>query len=338
MLFLLKTIYNIITGLNLIFEIKLIIYYFFFFRVNENSFLPFMTSSCPGWICYAEKTHGNFILPYISQVKSPQQIMGTLVKNHFAKKVDKSPGNIYLMSIMPCFDKKLEASREDFFNDIYKSRDVDLVITTLEIEAIFQEKSIDFQSLPHSKLDEELSLINGDGHLLGLAGSSSGGYLEHVYKNTANVLYNQNHDIKQPLQYKTLRNKDFQETVLTVNGEEKLRFAFAFGFRNIQNIVQKIKRDKCKYHFIEIMACPSGCVNGGGQIRDDTKETAKGLLADTEKLYQSVPVIDPRMETRIYELHNILIDSPFINNKQNQSLRTAYHEVEKKVTALNIKW
>lgn len=303
--------------------------------MDTNGSLPFLTSSCPGWICYAEKTHGNFILPYISQVKSPQQIMGTLVKDYFAKNVGKSPDDVYLMSIMPCFDKKLEASREDFFNDIYKSRDVDLVITSLEIEAIFQEKCIDFESLSHSKLDKELSLIDKDGHLLGLAGSSSGGYLEHIYKHTANVLYNQDHDMDQPLQYKTLRNKDFQETVLTVNGEEKLRFAFAFGFRNIQNIVQKIKRNKCNYHFIEIMACPSGCTNGGGQIRTDTKETAKGLLADTETLYHSLPSIDPTKETRICELHTKLVDS---DDKKKSSLYTTYHEVEKNVTALNIKW
>ena len=307
------------------------------FRLNTGS-LPMMTSSCPGWICYAEKTHGDFILPYISQVKSPQQIMGSLVKNHLSQVVDTSPDRIYHMSVMPCFDKKLEASREDFFNDIYKSRDVDLVITSLEIEAILEEKGVDFQSLAYSPLDKELSLIDKEGHLLGHAGSSSGGYLEHVYKYTASVLFNQNYDLIQPVEYKMLRNKDFQEVILMVHGEEKLRFAFAFGFRNIQNIVQKIKRKKCNYHFVEIMACPSGCVNGGGQIRTDTKEGAKDLIAKTETLYHSLPVIDPRKEKQIYEFHKKLLDSPSSEDKLNSYFQTIYHEVKKNVTALNIKW
>ena len=99
-----------------------------------------LTSACPGWICYAEKTHGNFILPYISKVKSPQTVMGTLVKNKMSQKYGVTPDRIYHMTVMPCFDKKLEASREDFYNDVYKSRDVDLVITSLEIEGMLQEK------------------------------------------------------------------------------------------------------------------------------------------------------------------------------------------------------
>ena len=83
-----------------------------------------------GWICYAEKTHGTFILPYISSTKSPQQIMGSYVKDHFAKLHSKTADQVYHVCVMPCFDKKLEASREDFYNDIYQTRDVDCVITS----------------------------------------------------------------------------------------------------------------------------------------------------------------------------------------------------------------
>lgn len=90
--------------------------------------LPMLTSSCPGWICYAEKTHGNFILPYISTVKSPQQIIGTFVKDHIANKI-AHPRSVYHIAVMPCYDKKLEASRPDFFNHQTNSRDIDCVIT-----------------------------------------------------------------------------------------------------------------------------------------------------------------------------------------------------------------
>lgn len=93
--------------------------------------LPILTSSCPGWICYAEKTHGTFILPYISTVKSPQQVMGSLVKDYVCKQIlDITPDNIYHVCVMPCYDKKLESSRKDFFNEFHQSKDVDCVLST----------------------------------------------------------------------------------------------------------------------------------------------------------------------------------------------------------------
>lgn len=96
---------------------------------NSNKIIPMLASSCPGWICYAEKTHGNFILPYISNTKSPQQIMGSLIKNHFSNIKDISPEKIYHVTLMPCYDKKLEASRDEFYNKLKETRDVDCVIT-----------------------------------------------------------------------------------------------------------------------------------------------------------------------------------------------------------------
>lgn len=305
------------------------------FKENDKRF-PLLTSSCPGWICYAEKTHGQFILPYISKVKSPQQIMGSLVKNYFAKRLGISPSRVYHMTIMPCYDKKLEASREDFYNDIYKSRDVDLVITSLEVEGILVEKSIDFKSLSPQSIDVELSFVDEQRRLLTHPGSSSGGYLEQVFRYASNVLFGWEIRPDTPLQYKVLRNKDFQEVTLLVNGEEKLKFAFAFGFRNIQNIVQKIKRKKCAYHFVEIMACPSGCANGGGQIRAETRDEAKELLERTEALYHSPQTVTPRVyeQNRKFrdQLHEVLPDI------EKDFFFTEYHEVKKNVTALNIKW
>jgi iron only hydrogenase large subunit-like protein len=107
------------------------------YRQNERSGgnstsarLPILSSACPGWICYAEKTHGSFILPYISTVKSPQQVMGTLIKEYICKKLDTTPDKIYHLTVMPCYDKKLEASRKDFYNELYDTRDVDCVLST----------------------------------------------------------------------------------------------------------------------------------------------------------------------------------------------------------------
>lgn len=100
---------------------------------NIKTQIPMLSSSCPGWICYAEKTHGNFILPYISKTKSPQQIMGSIVKYYLAENKNISTEDIYHVTLMPCYDKKLEASRQDFYNELIEARDVDCVITASKL-------------------------------------------------------------------------------------------------------------------------------------------------------------------------------------------------------------
>lgn len=115
--------------------------------------LPVLASACPGWICYAEKTHGSFILPYISAVRSPQQIMGALVKDYLAKRVlDTTPDAIFHVCVMPCYDKKLEASRKDFFNEFHQSKDVDCVLSTIEIEQLLEKEHIDLMSISDGNL------------------------------------------------------------------------------------------------------------------------------------------------------------------------------------------
>lgn len=123
----------------------------------EAGSLPMLASSCPGWVCFAEKKHGSYILPYISSTKSPQQISGSLVKtilpkilqaqsgDHAAPQVE--PAKILHVSVMPCYDKKLEASREDFYSDLLQSHDVDLVLTTTEVEQLLQRYSVNFPTL-----------------------------------------------------------------------------------------------------------------------------------------------------------------------------------------------
>ena len=113
--------------------------------------LPLLTSSCPGWICYAEKTHGELILPHLSAVKSPQQVTATLVKETAAKLLDKSPDKCYHVAIMPCYDKKLEASRQDFYNSEYSVRDVDLVLAANEVQTMLEDAKINLKDLLNSE-------------------------------------------------------------------------------------------------------------------------------------------------------------------------------------------
>lgn len=106
-----------------------------------------LTSSCPGWICYAEKTHGDLIIPHLSTTKSPQQVTGTLVKDTAAKLFNKTADKCYHVAIMPCYDKKLEASRQDFIDAEFEARDVDLVLTASEVQVMLEEEELTLQDV-----------------------------------------------------------------------------------------------------------------------------------------------------------------------------------------------
>jgi iron only hydrogenase large subunit-like protein len=112
-------------------------------RLRQSDRTTVLASSCPGWVCYAEKTHPA-VLPMLDRTKSPQQVMGSIVKNYFATKMGLTPDQVYHVSVMPCYDKKLEASRQDFYDDVYNTRDVDLVLSTIEVEKLIKGAPFDF--------------------------------------------------------------------------------------------------------------------------------------------------------------------------------------------------
>ncbi|KAJ2925113.1 hypothetical protein H1R20_g11973, partial [Candolleomyces eurysporus] len=259
--------------------------------------LPMLASACPGWICYAEKAHSE-MLPFISRTKSPQQVMGTLVKEWLGKRRGRSPDKVYHVSVMPCYDKKLEASRKDFYNEIYSTRDVDCVITTGELETMMREKGWDLSQPVRGELDDldpPSSLAADDNRipeLLQHPGSSSGSYLmsiiEHLQRTSTLPL---------TLTSKIMRNADYEEFTLTEESSGKIVFkgAKCYGFRNLQNVVRKVGKERGvrvgsgaagkmggravagaasrrlkktggdsdagkerQYDYVEVMACPSG--------------------------------------------------------------------------------
>ncbi|XP_066498313.1 cytosolic Fe-S cluster assembly factor narfl isoform X1 [Hoplias malabaricus] len=302
-------------------------------KEEDKKALPMLASACPGWICYAEKTHGDFILPYISSTRSPQQIMGSLVKDFFARQQGLDPQKIYHVTVMPCYDKKLEASRPDFYLSEFETREVDCVITSGEVLKMLEEEGVSLSDLDPAPLDTMFSNVCGD-ELLCHAGSGSGGYLHHVYTHAARQLFG----VKiEDITYKTLKNKDFQEVTLEKDGVVLLRFAATNGFRNIQNLVQKLKRGKSPYHFVEVMACPSGCLNGGGQLKPVADQSNKELLQQVEDLYRSEHPLAPEEDMRVAELYHAWIES-LGEERARQLLHTQYHAVEKSTNGLAIKW
>uniref|UniRef100_A0A8C6Y6U4 Cytosolic iron-sulfur assembly component 3 n=1 Tax=Naja naja TaxID=35670 RepID=A0A8C6Y6U4_NAJNA len=294
-------------------------------QVEDKKALPMLAAACPGWICYAEKTHGSFIIPYISTTRSPQQIMGSLIKDHFAKQQSLTPDQIYHVTVMPCYDKKLEASRPDFFIEKHQTREVDCVITTGEVLKLLDQEGVSLLEVKPVPLDSIAALVH--------SGGGSGGYLEHIFKYAAKELFG---IPVTELHYKTLKNKDFQEVTLEKDGQTLLHFALAYGFRNIQNFVQKLKRGKLPYHYVEVMACPSGCLNGGGQIRAEG-ESSKDLLHRVERLYEMGQPEDPETNGTVGDLYDQWLGGPTSQQAQSR-LHTQYHAVEKASTGFNIKW
>ena len=273
----------------------------------KNSARPILTSACPGWICYAEKTHPH-VLPHLSKLKSPQALGGTFLKSVLSKHFNIHPSQIWHLAIMPCFDKKLEASRAELTDQWWSNkafpdtpvRDVDCVITSRELLSLASARGIHLASLPLRPLfssgmppfpDQILSRHlypkprrrNNSSAQQSEAGTS-GGYLYHILK----IFQSQNSNSTITMQRG--RNADVVDYhLVSSNGTTILKCARYYGFRNIQNLVRKLKPTKVSklpgaaarrqlvasiasnsdtdLAYAEVMACPGGCTNGGGQLR-----------------------------------------------------------------------
>jgi iron-only hydrogenase group A len=224
-------------------------------RVKEGGVLPMITSCSPGWIKFAEHFYPEFI-PNLSTCKSPHQMLGALTKTYYAEKEGIDPANIVVVSVMPCTAKKFECARPEMQHGGY--RDVDYVLTTRELARMIREAGIDFRSLPDETYDNPLGEYTGAATIFG----ATGGVMEAALRTAYEVLTG-----------KTLENVDFtqvrgldgvKEAVVPVEGVGDVRIAVAHGLGNARMLLEKIKKGDT-YHFIEIMACPGGCVGGGGQ-------------------------------------------------------------------------
>ncbi|XP_065193338.1 cytosolic iron-sulfur assembly component 3-like [Sycon ciliatum] len=312
------------------------------FSATDKSRMPFMTSACPGWICYAEKTHGELIVPHLSTTKSPQQLAGAYVKDHLASRYGVASQRVYHVTVMPCYDKKLEASREDFYDDVLKTNEVDCVLTTSEVQLLLDEHSViaGLTDLEGTDLDPELFSLTDDGtNVHGHSGSGAGGYLEFAIRETAQKMFN---TTVEKIELTTRRNVDMQEFTLRgpvadgSDSERAIHFAAVYGFRNIQNLVQKMKRRKCVYDFVEVMACPSACLNGAGQIKAE-QQGDKELLARVTQLYSSADSRSPHSSPLLRSLYSGWLQGE-ASEKAKRTLHTQFHIIEKNLSGLSIKW
>ncbi|KNC51847.1 cytosolic Fe-S cluster assembly factor NARFL [Thecamonas trahens ATCC 50062] len=247
-----------------------------------------LTSSCPGWICYAEKTHPE-ALPHVARVKSPQAMNGMLV----AEYLGAAPETTLHVAVMQCYDKKLEATRAEFTAGDGLAL-VDLVLTVPEFEALMGEMGVSggLASMEPLPLTHEVApLVDVDaetGRLRGVrAHGESDGYAERVLIRAAAALWG----LEGKAKFERVGNKDYQAASLSAGeGDARLAAATAFGFRNIQNVVNALGRGVLPYDVVEVQACPSGCLNGGGMpsAEDGSRAGRKAHLAALAELHRGV--------------------------------------------------
>lgn len=224
------------------------------YKSDEN--LPMITSCCPGWINFIEKHYGNLLnLP--STCKSPQQMWGAIAKTYLAEKLGIPSEKLYVVSVMPCVAKKSEANREEFVNK-NNNPDIDVVITTRELAKMIKRSGLEFTSLPSSDFDTIMGESTGAGVIFG----TSGGVMEAALRTAYEWITN---STLEELDFKSVRGLEgIKEASLVIDGN-KINIAIVNGLANAKNLLDNIEDTSKKYHFIEVMACPGGCINGGGQ-------------------------------------------------------------------------
>nr|XP_048673203.1 nuclear prelamin A recognition factor isoform X2 [Caretta caretta] len=202
-----------------------------------------------------------------------------------------------------------------------------------EIVQIMEQKNISMKEVAEVAIDSLFGEIKEE-DLVRHDGRRSDGYLEHIFKHAAKELFDM--DIKE-ITYKTLKNKDFQEVTLEKDGETVLRFAAAYGFRNIQNVVLKLKKGKFLYHFVEVLACPGGCLNGKGQAQTEDGKPDKVLLSQMEEVYAAIPVRLPETSMHVQKLYQDWLEG-MDSKKVQETLHTKYCAVNQTASSMDIKW
>ena len=224
-------------------------------RLTNKGVLPMITSCSPGWIKFCETYYPDFI-PNLSSCKSPHEMEGAMIKSYWAEKEGIDPHKIRVISVMPCTAKKFEAKRPELGHD--GMADVDVVITTRELARMIKEAGIDFVNLPDEDFDSVLGESSGAGTIFGATGGVMEAALRTVYeKVTGKVLDN--------VEFREVRGiKGVKEATVKV-GDLDVAVAIAHGTANAAKLLDSIRSGEKKYTFIEVMACPGGCVTGGGQ-------------------------------------------------------------------------
>jgi NADH-quinone oxidoreductase subunit G len=251
--------------------------------VHKKGKLPLITTCCPSWVDFMEKFYPDMIENFSSS-KSPHEMLGVLAKTYFAKKNDIKPKNMYMVSIMPCTSKKYEIGRSDqMFASGYQ--DVDVSLTTRELARMIKQAGVDFVNLKEEKADNILGDYTGAGVIFG----ATGGVMEAALRTAYYLVTGKNY---KEIRFEQVRGlQGVKETTINISGED-IKIAIAHGMGNIEYVLNRIREavkggKKPPYDFIEVMACPGGCIGGGGQpygVTDQLRiSRTSGLYSDDDK-------------------------------------------------------
>ena len=287
-------------------------------RLSNNGTLPMITSCSPGWIKYLEGVFPELI-PNLSTCKSPQQMFGAVVKTFYAEKLGIDPKNIYVVSVMPCTAKKFEKLRADQSASGYP--DIDAVLTTRELARAIKSMGIIFNDLPDGEYDMPLGLYTGAGVIFG----SSGGVMEAALRTVADVVSGS--DLEK-IEYEEVRGMEGIKKATYKVGDKEVKVAVASGLTNARKICEEIRDGKADYQFVEIMCCPGGCINGGGQpILDaytrrnvDYREKRASVLYDIDK---NCEARKSHKSTAVDAVYKEMFEKPG-SHKAHEVLHTSY--------------
>ena len=251
-------------------------------RIQNGGKLPMITSCSPGWIKFCEHNFPDF-LDNLSSCKSPHQMFGAVLKTYWAEKQGIDPKNIVNVSVMPCVAKKFECGREEM--EVNGNRDVDVVISTRELARMIKQSGIQFNELPEIKFDTPFEEASGAGVIFGV----TGGVMEAALRTVADVLTGEE---LENIDYHQVRGIDGIKEATVKIGDKEVRAAIVHGLGNARKLLNSIREGKADYDFIEVMACPGGCVTGGGQpivparvhmVTNVKAERAKAIYSEDEK-------------------------------------------------------
>ena len=293
--------------------------YEFLYRLQNGGVLPMMTSCSPGWVNFMEK-HFPDQRDHLSSAKSPMSMFGAIAKTYYAQNAGIDPHDIVTVSIMPCTAKKFEAARPELGHDGLS--DVDIVLTTRELIKLIKYVGLELVSLPESDFDSPLGFGTGAGAIFGATGGVMEAALRTVYeKVTGKTL--------EKLDFEEVRGFDkgggIKEATVELPGRT-VRICVAHTLKNARKIMEQIRRGESPYDFIEIMACPGGCIGGGGQPIGTTNAIRRKRIEALYKIDRDLPIRKSHENPDIIKLYQDFLGEP-LSHKSHELLHTTYHKV-----------
>lgn len=287
------------------------------FGKGETKFRPMFTSCCPGWVRFL-KTQFPHFLPQLSTAKSPQQMFGAVMKSYFAKAINVAPENIYTVSIMPCVAKKAEAEM-DFYDGEYAGHEVDAVLTTRELTRMIRSAHLDPKYLEDVECDALMKEGSGAGVLFG----TTGGVMEAALRSAYFLVNGKNPSADAFWNVRNSIENGVTEAQITL-GADTVQAAVVCGLGNTRKLMEAIERGEVHYDFVEVMACPGGCVGGGGQPICDGEELA---AIRGEKLYfldEHATIRFSHENPDVIKLYQDYLEKP-LSRRSHQLLHTNHH-------------